>query len=60
MVASFYCVPGMGADSRVQVPNSEGSSSCSLRQGDEGRPSSLKEVGGKLLLRGTRISYKAR
>ncbi len=32
----YYCVPGMGAGSRVKVPNSEGSSSCSLRQGYEG------------------------
>ncbi|WP_344909379.1 hypothetical protein, partial [Amphibacillus indicireducens] len=24
----FCCVPSMGADSRVKVPNSEGSSSC--------------------------------
>src|SRR5699024_1434212 len=53
-------VPGMGAGSRVKVPNSEGSSSCSSRQGHGGRPPCLKEVGGKLPPRGTRISYKAR
>jgi hypothetical protein len=34
--ALFFGVPGMGADYRVKVPNSEGSSSCSLRQGHGG------------------------
>ncbi|MBS3939258.1 MAG: hypothetical protein KGZ50_11960 [Peptococcaceae bacterium] len=28
-----WCVPGMGVISRVEVPNGEGSSSRSLRQG---------------------------
>lgn len=33
---AYFGVPGMGADYRVKVPNSEGSSSCSLRQGHGG------------------------
>ncbi|GFZ89197.1 hypothetical protein GCM10010978_30790 [Compostibacillus humi] len=36
ILLDFFGVPGMGADYRVKVPNSEGSSSCSLRQGHGG------------------------
>jgi hypothetical protein len=40
----------MGVSSRVKVPNCEGSSSSSLRQGHTRRLVWLKEVGGKFPL----------